>query len=76
MPLRIHGALEEWRAAERALATIPEGSPGRHEAEEAVVVAREHYLDIVRVVAEDAGSTAMPDLTETQLQGLEHPATE
>ena len=73
MPQRIHVALERWRAAERALAATPEGSPGRAGAEDALAAAREDYLAVVRVVAEDTGSSAMPDLTETQLHRLERP---
>jgi hypothetical protein len=70
MPLRIHDALERWRAAERALAAEPADSPRRHDAEEAVVAAREDYLATVRVVAEDQGSRGMADLSEAQLHRL------
>ncbi len=71
MPLRIHAALDHWRAAERALEAIPPGAPGRSDAEEAVVAAREEYLRVVRTVATEVGSEAMPDLTETQLHLLQ-----
>ena len=70
MPLRIHVALDRWRAAERILAAIPEDSPHRHDAEDDVVHAREEYLAIVRLVAEEQGPDAMPDLTETQANRL------
>ena len=70
MPLRIHDALERWRAAERALAAAPVDSPGRHDAEDAVVAAREEYVATVRIVAEEQGPAAMPDLTETQVHDL------
>jgi hypothetical protein len=76
MPQRIHVALEHWRAAERALAATPHGSPGRAAAEHAVASAREEYLAIVRVVAEDMGPSGMPDLTESQIHRLERPASE
>ena len=65
--MRIHAALGRWRAAERALAATPEGAPARADAEEALVAAREEYLRVVRDVATELGSSAMPDLTETQL---------
>jgi hypothetical protein len=76
MPQRIHVALERWRAAERVLAATPEGSRGRADAEDAVAAAREEYLAIVRMVAEEVGPSGMPDLTETQLFGLERPTSE
>ena len=41
-----------------------------------MALAREECLAIVRVVAEDIGSQAMPDLTESQLYRLAHPAAE
>ena len=68
--MRMHDALERWRAAERALAATGEGTVDREDAEEAVVSAREDYLAVVRIVAEEQGSAVMPDLTETQLHRL------
>ena len=70
MPLRVHDALDRWRAAEHALAAEPLDSPVRHDREEAVVAAREDYLAIVRTVAEDQGSGGMADLTPAQLHSL------
>ncbi len=67
MPLRIHDALERWRAAERELAATAPGTVHRADAEEAVVLAREDYLATVRVVAMEQGADAMPDLSETEL---------
>ena len=65
MPIRIHVALDRWRAAERALAALPEDSPHRHDAEDDVVHARDEYLAIVRIVAEEQGPEAMPDSHRT-----------
>ena len=70
MPARIHDALERWRATERALAATSEGTVDREDAEEAVVSARENYLAMVRLVALEQGSAAMPDLSETQMHRL------
>ena len=67
MPLRIHDALERWRAAEREMAATSPGTVEREDAEEVVVLAREEYLATVRVVAVEQGAGAMPDLTDTQV---------
>ncbi len=73
--VRIHTGLDAG-ASERALAALPVDAPGRADAEKAVVGAREEYLGAIRLVAEELGSSGMPDLTEPQMHRLEYPGTD
>jgi hypothetical protein len=70
MPLRVHAALEHWREAERVLAATPPEAPERADAEKRLVAARDAYLALVMAVAEELGTEAMADLTQTQVRRL------
>ena len=60
------------------MAATPPEAPERAAAEERLVAARDAYLAVVMAVAEELGTEAMADLTESQLRRLTRggPATD